>query len=167
MQIVIYGGYKNMNIRNAQIEDVNKISELMLQVAEIHSNARKDIFKEKSIEEIKAEVNNRIKNKENILVAEEDNNIYGVIIYKIKEVKEHINLKDRTTLWIDELVVDEKARRMGIGKNLFSEVKRIAKEKNYDAVELNCWNFNERAIQFYEKCGMNIQRLIMEIKTDI
>ncbi len=35
-----------MNIRNAQIEDANKISELMLQVAKIHSNARKDIFKE-------------------------------------------------------------------------------------------------------------------------
>ena len=156
-----------MNVRNAQIEDVNKISELMLQVAKIHSNARKDIFKEKSIEEIKTEFNNRINNKENILVAEENNNIYGVVVYKIKEVKEHINLKDRTTLYIDELVVDEKARKMGIGKNLFSEVKRIAKEKNYDAVELNCWNFNESAIQFYEKCGMNIQRLIMEIKTDI
>lgn len=155
-----------MNIRNAQIEDVNKISELMLQVAKIHSNARKDIFKEKSIEEIKTEFNNRINNKENILVAEENNNIYGVIVYKIKEVKEHINLKDRTTLYIDELVVDEKVRKMGIGKNLFSEVKKIAKEKNYDAVELNCWNFNESAIQFYEKCGMNIQRLIMEIKTD-
>lgn len=156
-----------MNIRNAQIEDVNKISELMLQVAKIHSNARKDIFKEKSIEEIKTEFNNRINNKENILVAEENNNIYGVIVYKIKEVKEHINLKDRTTLYIDELVVDEKVRKIGIGKNLFSEVKKIAKEKNYDAVELNCWNFNESAIQFYEKCGMNIQRLIMEIKTDI
>ena len=156
-----------MNIRKAQIEDINKISELMLQVAEIHTNARKDIFKEKSIEEIKTEVNKRINNKENIVVAEENNNIYGVIIYKIREVKEHINLKDRTILWIDELVVDEKVRKMGIGKNLFSEVKRIAKEKNYDAVELNCWKFNERAIQFYEKCGMNIQRLIMEIKTDI
>lgn len=118
-----------MNIRNAQIEDINKISKLMLQVAEIHSNARKDIFKEKSIEEIKVEVNNRINNKENILVAEEDNNIYGVIIYKIKEVKEHINLKDRTTLYIDELVVDEKVRKMGIGKNLFSEVKKLQKKK--------------------------------------
>ena len=42
-----------MNIRNAQIEDINKISKLMLQVAEIHSNARKDIFKEKSIEEMR------------------------------------------------------------------------------------------------------------------
>ena len=156
-----------MNIRNAQIEDANKISELMLQVAKIHSNARKDIFKEKSIEEIKTEFNNRINNKENILVAEENNNIYGVIVYKIKEVKENINLKDRTTLYIDELVVDEKVRKMGIGKNLFSEVKRIAKERNCDAVELNCWKFNERAIHFYEKCGMNIQRLIMEIKTDI
>ena len=135
-----------MNIRNAQLEDINKISELMLQVAKIHSNARKDIFKEKNIEEIKIEVNNRINNKENILIAEENNNIYGVIIYKIKEVKEHINLKDRTILWIDELIVDEKVRKMGIGKNLFSEVKRIAKEKNYDAVELNCWNFNEQSI---------------------
>ena len=156
-----------MNIRNAQIEDINKIIELMLQVAKIHSNARKDIFEEKSIEKIKIEVNNRINNKENILVAEESNNIYGVIIYKIKEVKEHINLKDRTILWIDELIVDEKVRKMGIGKKLFSEVKRIAKERNYDAVELNCWNFNEQAICFYERCGMNIQRLIMEIKTDI
>lgn len=156
-----------MNIRNAQLEDINKISELMLQVAKIHSNARKDIFKEKNIEEIKIEVNNRINNKENILIAEENNNIYGVIIYKIKEVKEHINLKDRTILWIDELIVDEKVRKMGIGKNLFSEVKRIAKEKNYDAVELNCWNFNKQAICFYERCGMNIQRLIMEIKAEI
>ena len=123
-----------MNIRKAQIEDINKISELMLQVAEIHTNARKDIFKEKSIEEIKTEVNKRINNKENIVVAEENNNIYGVIIYKIREVKEHINLKDRTILWIDELVVDEKVRKMGIGKNLFSEVKRIAKERNCYAV---------------------------------
>ena len=101
----------------------------MLQVAKIHSNARKDIFKEKSIEEIKTEFNNRINNKENILVAEENNNIYGVIVYKIKEVKEHINLKDRTTLYIDELVVDEKVRKMGIGKNLFSEVKKNCKRK--------------------------------------
>ena len=153
-----------MNIRNAQIEDINKISELMLQVAKIHSNARKDIFRDKSIEEIKIEVNNRINNKENILVAEENNKIYGVIIYKIKEVKEYINIKDRTILWIDELIVDEKVRKKGIGKNLFSEVKRIAKERNYDAVELNCWDFNERAILFYERCGMNVQRLIMEIK---
>ena len=30
-----------------------------------------------------------------------------MLVHKIKEVREHINLKDRTVLWIDELVVDE------------------------------------------------------------
>lgn len=96
-----------MNIRNAQIDDVNRVSELMLQVAKIHSSARRDIFKEKNIEEIKNEVNNRMNNKENILIAEEN---------------------------------------------------------NCNAVELNCWNFNRQAIKFYEECGMNTQRLIMEVK---
>lgn len=47
VEIVSYGGDKNMNIRNAQLEDINKISVLMLQIVKIHSNARKDIFKEK------------------------------------------------------------------------------------------------------------------------
>ncbi|MDD5877630.1 MAG: GNAT family N-acetyltransferase [Clostridiales bacterium] len=153
-----------MNIRNAQIDDVNMVSELMLQVAKIHSSARRDIFKEKNIEEIKNEVNNRMNNKENILIAEENNSIFGVIIYKIKEVREHINLKDRTVLWIDELVVDENIRGKGIGRSLFLEVNKIAKENNCNAVELNCWNFNRQAIKFYEKCGMNTQRLIMEVK---
>lgn len=153
-----------MNIRNAQIDDVNRVSELMLQVAKIHSSARRDIFKEKNIEEIKNEVNNRMNNKENILIAEENNSIFGVIIYKIKEVREHINLKDRTVLWIDELVVDENIRGKGIGKSLFLEVNKIAKENNCNDVELNCWNFNRQAIKFYEKCGMNTQRLIMEVK---
>lgn len=153
-----------MNIRNAQIDDVNRVSELMLQVAKIHSSARRDIFKEKNIEEIKNEINNRMNNKENILIAEENNSIFGVIIYKIKEVREHKNLKDRTVLWIDELVVDENIRGKGIGKSLFLEVNKIAKENNCNAVELNCWNFNRQAIKFYEKCGMNTQRLIMEVK---
>lgn len=153
-----------MNIRNAQIDDVNMVSELMLQVAKIHSSARRDIFKEKNIEEIKNEVNNRMNNKENILIAEENNSIFGVIIYKIKEVREHINLKERTVLWIDELVVDENIRGKGIGRSLFLEVNKIAKENNCNAVELNCWNFNRQAIKFYEKCGMNTQRLIMEVK---
>ena len=153
-----------MNIRNAQIDDVNMVSELMLQVDKIHSSARRDIFKEKNIEEIKNEVNNRMNNKEKILIAEENNSIFGVIIYKIKEVREHINLKERTVLWIDELVVDENIRGKGIGRSLFLEVNKIAKENNCNAVELNCWNFNRQAIKFYEKCGMNTQRLIMEVK---
>jgi len=153
-----------MEIRNARIEDIDKMSKLMLQVAKIHSNARKDIFKEKNIEQIKLELKDRLDKNENILVIENGKELEGVIVFKIKEVKNHINLKDRNVLWIEELVVDETIRGKGRGKILFCEVKKFAKDKNCDSVELNCWNFNEQAIAFYEKCGMNIQRNIMEIK---
>ncbi len=153
-----------MKIRESNINDINQITSLMLQVAEIHFDARKDIFKEKSIKQIKSELKERFENNESILVVEENKKIIGVLIYKIKEIKKHINLKDRNVLWIDELVVDEKNRENGIGKVLFKEVMKI---KKCNFVELNCWNFNENAIKFYEKCEMKIQRNIMEIKVDI
>ena len=156
-----------MIIRNAKINDINQIIPLMLQVSEMHYSERKDIFKEKNIEQIKSELKERFENNESILVVEENKKIIGVLIYKIKEIKKHINLKDRNVLWIDELVVDEKNRGNGTGKVLFKEVMKIAKIKKCNFVELNCWNFNENAIKFYEKCEMKTQRNIMEIKVDI
>jgi len=153
-----------MKTRNASIEDIDKISKLMLQVAEIHSNARKDIFKEKNREQMKLELKGRLDENENILVMENGKELVGVMIFKIKEVKNHSALKDRNVLWIDELVVDETLRGKGIGTILFGEAKKFAKDKHCDSVELNCWNFNERAIAFYEKCGMKVQRNIMEVK---
>ena len=43
----------------------------------------------------------------------------------------------------NELVVDEKLRGKGIGTKLFNETKKYAKNNKCDAVELNCWEFNE------------------------
>ena len=97
----------------------------------------------------------------------ENNNIVGVVIFKIKIVREHINLIDRKVIWINELVVDEKLRGKGIGTKLFNETKKYAKNNKCDAVELNCWEFNEKALRFYERCGMNTQRRIMDLKINI
>lgn len=113
------------------------------------------------------ELKGSLENNENILVAEENNNIVGVVIFKIKIVGEHINLIDRKVIWINELVVDEKLRGKGIGTKLFNETKKYAKNNKCDAVELNCWEFNEKAPRFYERCGMNTQRRIMDLKINI
>ena len=74
------------------------------------------------------ELKGSLENNENILVAEENNNIVGVVIFKIKIVREHINLIDRKVIWINELVVDEKLRGKGIGTKLFNETKKYAKK---------------------------------------
>lgn len=44
------------------------------------------------------------------------------------------------------------------------QVKKEAKENNFNQIELNCWEFNENAIKFYESIGLKTQRRIMEIE---
>lgn len=44
------------------------------------------------------------------------------------------------------------------------EVKKQAKENNYNKIELNCWEFNESAMKFYERIGLKTQRRIMGLE---
>ena len=43
-------------------------------------------------------------------------------------------------------------------------VNKISKKLNCDRIELNCWSFNEGAIEFYKSQNMKIQRLNFEMK---
>ena len=153
-----------MEIRKAKNEDIEQIITIIKEIAEIHVKNRPDIFKKKDKSIIRNWIENVIQNEnEVILVASNKNDtIYGVLIYQIKEIKEHINLIDKKKLWIDELGVFERYRGQGIGKKLLQEAEQIARELECDSIELNCWDFNKEAIEFYEKNGIITQRRIME-----
>ena len=153
-----------MKIREAKIEDIEQIVIILEQISKIHYEKRPDIFKKKSKNEIRKNAIEMLKDKKRkIIVAVDDTlKIYGLIIYNIKEVKEHINLRDSKVLWIEELGVDESYRKNGIGKMLMKKVEEDAKILDCKRIELNCWDFNNNAISFYERFGMRTQRRIME-----
>ena len=153
-----------MKIREAKIEDIEQIVIILEQISKIHYEKRPDIFKKKSKNEIRKNTIEMLKDKKRkIIVAADDTlKIYGLIIYNIKEVKEHINLRDFKVLWIEELGVDESYRKNGIGKMLMKKVEEDAKILDCKRIELNCWDFNDNAISFYERFGMRTQRRIME-----
>lgn len=156
---------KDIKIRKIQKEDTKKIIPLLEQVSTLHINMRPDIFKEKTEANMEKEILDIINNEEKIsFVAEENEKILGIIVLKIKEVINHINLKNSKVLWIEELCVDENNRGKGIGKILINNAKEIAKDLKCERLELNCWEANKDAITFYEKQGMKSQRRIMEIK---
>jgi len=67
---------------------------------------------------------------------------------------------------IDDLCVDEKYRKKGIGKRLFEEVKTYSKENGINFIELMVWEFNENARKFYENMGMKIRINRMEYKIE-
>ena len=156
---------KDIKIRKIQKGDMKKIIPLLEQVSTLHINMRPDIFKEKTEANMEKEILDIINNEEKIsFVAEENEKILGIIVLKIKEVINHINLKNSKVLWIEELCVDENNRGKGIGKILINNAKEIAKDLKCERLELNCWEANKDAIAFYEKQGMKSQRRIMEIK---
>ena len=121
-----------MEIREAKIDELEEISVIMEQVAMVHYEGRPEIFKKKSKDVIKKEIIETLENDERtILIAiDEKSNIMGVLIYKIKEVKGRVDVKDFKTLWIDELVVDEKCRKNGIGKLFMKKAEEIARTEN-------------------------------------
>ena len=153
-----------MKIRKAKIEDVEQISKIMQEVQDLHIKNRPDIFKNKKIKEIKEDALEKINSLDiTIIVAEENEEILGIAICKVKEVINHINLKDTKVLSIDELGVKSNSQRKGIGRLLINQAKKIAKEKSCKRLELNCWQFNS-ALEFYKKVGFEEQRTMFEME---
>ena len=153
-----------MELREAKRNDIEEVSKILLEVADLHEKERPDIFKAKTLEEIKKDVSKSLIDKNSKVIVYEEEKILGVIIYKIKIVENHKSLKDSKILWVDEIGVKEGYKKHGIGKKLMSYAKEEAKKGNYDRLELNCWSFNENAIEFYKKIGMKEQRINLEFK---
>ena len=153
-----------MKIREAIIEDLEQIAIIQKQIQDLHFKERPKIFKEKNINMIEEELVQIMRSKEEIIIVavDEKSIIYGILIYKIKEIKNHINLRDSKILWVDDIGVNEKYRKKGIGKKLMKEAENIARLQKCNRLELNCWSFNEDALNFYKSIKLTTQRNIME-----
>lgn len=55
----------------------------------------------------------------------------------------------RAGIHLEDIYVNEDYRRQGVGRAMFMEVVRIAKERGCGRVEWECLNWNQPAIEFY------------------
>lgn len=152
-----------MNIRRAEIKDIPRINDLLLQVNLVHHNARPDLFNigrkytENQLEEI-------IQNETTPIFVATDENDY-VLAHAFCIYKQFINdniLTDIRTLYIDDICVDEKYHKQHIGRRIYEYIIAFAKENNFYNVTLNVWAGNSTAMKFYESCGMIPQKIGME-----
>lgn len=147
----------NLKIREATLNDFDKgLLKVFIEGYRYHQNGRPDIFANLSDEELKNDLIQNF-NRLTTLVILDDEKIVGYLSYIIK--KRHTGKLD-----VDQLVILEEYRDQGLGKKLMEEAKKIAKENECDRIELNCWLFNENALNMYEHIGYNRQRIIYEMK---
>ena len=153
-----------MNIRRAQEKDMDGINSLLCQVLMVHHRGRPDLFKgdtkKYTDEELKALIHDDTRP---IFVGVDE--LGSVLGYAFCIFQQHTGdniLTDITTLYIDDLCVDEGRRGKHIGKTLYEHVLNFAKEQGCYNVTLNVWACNEGARRFYESCGLVPQKFGME-----
>ncbi len=153
-----------VTIRPAIPQDATRINELLYQVAKVHADGRPDIFKPAAKKYTDEELIGIMEcDTTPIFVAvNETNVVMGYAFCVDKTIRDHTLFLDKKTLYIDDICVDEKARGQHIGRQIFAHIDKYAKENEYDSITLNVWAFNEGAYKFYENCGMNPQRIMME-----
>jgi GNAT superfamily N-acetyltransferase len=79
-------------------------------------------------------------------VAEADGKTVGISLYYIK----YSTWKGKC-VFLEDIIVTEEYRKYGIGKKLFDEVVKVAKEMGARRMEWQVLEWNEPAIKFYEK----------------
>ena len=151
-----------INIRRAEPRDSKRIMELLSQVLEVHAAGRPDLFKSGTTKYSDPELAEIIADNERpIFVAEHDGAVLGYAFCVFQRHEER-NTPNFITLYIDDLCVDERSRGLHIGRSLYEYVLKFAKESGCYNVTLNVWACNESAMKFYEKCGLQIQKIGME-----
>lgn len=151
-----------MHIRKSQKKDIPQIEELLYQVAGIHAKGRPDLFqsgqKKYTTEQLEELLED---NKRPVYVAEENQKILGYAFCIFQENTSHL-MTDIKTLYIDDLCVLEEVRGKHVGTRIYDYVVEIARQSGCYNVTLNVWECNPGAKEFYEKCGLKVQKTGME-----
>lgn len=155
----------DMTIRKAQLSDNEGVLRLLKQIAELHHEGRPDIFKSNTSKYSKDDLAEILKdeNKPVFVAVDEHDRVLAYVFCVVIKTENHAVLKDAHSLFIDDFCVDKSLRGQNIGKKLFEAVQSYAREINVYKIDLNVWEFNKGAIEFYQKCGFITQRRTMEL----
>ena len=138
-------------IRKAKLSDIDRLVQMETQLYQYHAKSDDRFKKVESIS--KSAVEDEVSNLEYYFVISEEHYVFGFIKCLEKEVKENEIVKERKYMEILDLIIEEAYRNKGYGKKLIRYIEAIAKEKQFDCVEIPVYCFNEQANAFYEENG--------------
>ena len=154
-----------MKIRRAEEKDIEQINRLLYQVCMVHHNGRPDLFLAGAKKYTKEQLLAILHDEETPVFAavDEQDEMCGYAFCQFQRHQDSNIFVKNTTLYIDDLCVDENKRGQHIGKQLYDAVLQFARENGCYNVTLNLWSCNESAMKFYESCGLRPQKVGMEV----
>lgn len=157
----------NVLIRYATIQDYVMIEKLMEQLHLEHYENKPDIYKDVELIIPEVEYKSIISDKNSfILVSLINEIIIGMCWVSIKDKEDTKTTHKRLVAWMEALVVEKSYRNKGIGKALFKEAEKEVKGRNIKILELQVWDFNKNAMNFYSYMEMRSRCVILEKKVN-
>ena len=146
----------------ARPSDRTAVNALADQVHAMHVSWRPDLF-EFAPERYDAErFTEAVQNRE-LYVAKLGDCVVGYVLLKIRQY-DVPGLVRRKVMVLDELCVDNAFRRQGIGTAVMTDVKALAKAFGCTDLQLGVYPQNDGAVTFYQKCGLRIRSIDMQMK---
>ncbi|MFE3574353.1 GNAT family N-acetyltransferase [Lysinibacillus sp. NPDC059133] len=136
-------------------EDYFTVNEIVKEGHEEHVMEEPTIFK--SVESVMPECYYKelIANEESdVLIAKEDEVVVGFAVISVETSPPFESLVQRKYAYIHDFGIKANLQRKGIGKMLFNACITWAEKREVDSVELNVWEFNTKAIDFYKHFDM-------------
>ena len=152
----------NYVIRPAQPRDLEAVNGLLRQVLKVHHDGRPDLFRETGKKYTDEQLLRIFSNPETpVFVYEREGAVLGYAFCALQH-QDSGSLMPLTTLYLDDLCVDQLARGQHVGTALFNFVREFAREKGCYNITLHVWACNPAARAFYESLGMTPQYTSME-----
>ena len=149
-------------IELATLHDRPAVERLAKQVHSQHVDWRPDIYRmpeELFPEERFSEL---VKNRE-LYVAKMGGAVAGYCLLKMRRSND-IGRVPRKVMVIDQLCVDEEFRNHGIGTQMVTEIRALARAFRCTDLQLGVYPQNDAAVSFWQKCGFMIQNINMQCK---
>lgn len=154
-----------MKIRPAEEKDIPRLGDLLVQVCRVHWEGRPDLFRDGGRKYSDGELRVLLRDPDRpVLVAlDETGQVQGYAFCVLQRHQGEGSFQDMTTLYLDDLCVDEACRGRHAGRQLYDAVLALAREKGCYNVTLNVWACNAGAMRFYQGCGLQTQKIGLEV----
>jgi len=153
-------------IRITESRDADLLALLNYDMQEIHAEIEPMLFKHHNQENMKALFKEALED-ENIyaFVAWDNDRPVGYVMISKINFEENYFRKSYSVVYIEHICVLKDYKGHGIGKQLIEKVKEFARDNNIRRVELDYWNKNEKAGQFFRSQGFKTfnERMYLEV----
>ena len=152
-----------IRVRRAEERDIPAIMNLLVQVDLVHHYGRPDLFKGPATKYTAEELKEILPCEETpvFVCTDEKDRVLGHGFCIMEQYGGQL-MTEHTTLYIDDICVDETARGRGVGRALYEHILAFARQRGCYNVTLNVWSCNPGAMAFYEKLGLTPYKVGME-----